>query len=43
MAERQRRDFHNEFTALRVRPIAEYRNCEGRTKTIVTDRLCAFA
>ena len=31
MAERQRKDFHFEFTTLRFRPIAEYGSWEGRT------------
>ena len=31
MAERQRKDFHFEFTTLRFKPIAEYGNWEGRT------------
>ena len=30
MAERQRKDFHFEFTTLRFKPIAEYGNWEGR-------------
>src|SRR5688500_14905298 len=34
MAERQRKDFHFEFTTLRFRPIAEYGNWEGRTNII---------
>lgn len=34
MAERQRKDFHFEFTTLRFRPIAEYGNWEGRTHII---------
>jgi hypothetical protein len=36
MAERQREDFHFEFTTLRFRPIAEYGNWEGRTNIIPT-------
>jgi len=31
MAERERKDFHFEFTTLRFRPIAEHGNWEGRT------------
>jgi hypothetical protein len=34
MAERQRKDFHFEFTTLRFRPIAEYGNWEGRTHIV---------
>ena len=34
MAERQRKDFHFEFTTLRFRPIAEYGIWEGRTTII---------
>jgi hypothetical protein len=34
MAERQRKDFHFEFTTLRFRPIAEYGNWAGRTKIV---------
>jgi hypothetical protein len=34
MAERQRKDFHYEFTTLRFRPIAEYGNWEGRTHIV---------
>lgn len=34
MAERQRKDFHFEFTTLRFRPIAEYGNLEGRTNIV---------
>ena len=34
MAERQRKDFHFEFTTLRFRPIAEYGNWEGRAGII---------
>lgn len=36
MAERQRKDFHFEFTTLRFRPIAEYGNWEGRTRIVPT-------
>lgn len=36
MRERDRRDFHHEFTALRFRPIAEYGNWEGRATTMAT-------
>jgi hypothetical protein len=32
MIERQRKDFHFEFTTLRFKPIAEYGNWEGRTQ-----------
>ncbi|HEX8393893.1 MAG TPA: hypothetical protein VF665_16240 [Longimicrobium sp.] len=34
MAERRRKDFHFEFTALRFRPIAEYGSWGGRTRII---------
>ncbi len=34
MAERQRKDFHFEFTTLRFRPIAEYGNWNGRTHIV---------
>ena len=34
MAERQRKDFHFEFTTLRFKPIAEYGNWEGRTNIV---------
>lgn len=34
MAERQRKDFHFEFTTLRFRPIAEYGHWEGRTNIV---------
>ncbi|HEX6367533.1 MAG TPA: hypothetical protein VF006_01295 [Longimicrobium sp.] len=34
MAERQRKDFHFEFTTLRFRPLAEYGSWEGRTSII---------
>ncbi|MCE9593571.1 MAG: hypothetical protein K8S98_05205 [Planctomycetes bacterium] len=34
MAERQRKDFHFEFTTLRFRPIAEYGSWEGRTRIV---------
>lgn len=34
MAERQRKDFHFEFTTLRFRPIAEYGIWEGRTNIV---------
>jgi hypothetical protein len=34
MVERQRRDFHFEFTTLRFRPIAEYGFWEGRTNFV---------
>jgi hypothetical protein len=36
MAERQRKDFHFEFTTLRFRPLAEYGEWEGRTDIIPT-------
>lgn len=36
MAERQRKDFHFEFTTLRFKPIAEHGNWEGRTHIIPT-------
>ena len=34
MTERQRKDFHFEFTTLRFKPIAEYGNWEGRTNIV---------
>jgi hypothetical protein len=34
MAERQRKDFHFEFTTLRFRPIAEYGSWEGRSHIV---------
>jgi hypothetical protein len=34
MVERQRKDFHFEFTTLRFRPLAEYGTWEGRTHII---------
>lgn len=34
MVERQRKDFHFEFTTLRFRPIAEYGQSEGRTNIV---------
>lgn len=34
MVERQRKDFHFQFTTLRFRPLAEYGNWEGRTNII---------
>lgn len=34
MAERQRKDFHFEFTTLRFTPIAEYGNWDGRTHIV---------
>jgi hypothetical protein len=34
MAERERKDFHLEFTTLRFKPIAEYGNWEGRTNIV---------
>src|SRR5512145_1678500 len=34
MVERQRKDFHFEFTTLRFRPIAEHGNWDGRTHII---------
>ena len=34
MAERQRKDFHFEFTTLRFKPIAEYGDWEGRTNIV---------
>jgi hypothetical protein len=36
MVERQRKDFHFEFTTLRFRPIAEYGEWEGRTNIVPT-------
>ena len=34
MTERQRKDFHFEFTTLRFKPLAEYGQWEGRTKIV---------
>lgn len=34
MAERERKDFHFEFTTLRFKPIAEYGAWDGRTKIV---------
>lgn len=34
MKERERRDFHHEFTTLRFRPIAEFGSWEGRSKLL---------
>jgi hypothetical protein len=34
MGERERKDFHFEFTTLRFRPLAEYGTWEGRTNII---------
>jgi len=34
MAERQRKDFHFEFTTLRFKPIAEHGSWEGRTRIV---------
>lgn len=36
MAERQRKDFHFEFTTLRFKPLAEYGTWEGRTHIVPT-------
>jgi len=36
MAERQRKDFHFEFTTLRFKPLSEHGNWEGRTNIIPT-------
>jgi hypothetical protein len=36
MVERERKDFHFEFTTLRFRPIAEHGNWEGRTNIVPT-------
>lgn len=36
MVERQRQDFHFEFTTLRFRPLAEYGEWEGRTHIVPT-------
>jgi hypothetical protein len=36
MAERQRKDFHFEFTTLRFKPIAEYGTWEGRSNIVPT-------
>jgi hypothetical protein len=37
MKERERRDFHHEFTTLRFRPIAEFGSWEGRSKLLPTE------
>ncbi|MFX4272956.1 hypothetical protein ACQBAR_07215 [Propionibacteriaceae bacterium Y1685] len=34
MAERERRDFHHEFTTLRFRPVSEHGSWEGRSKLV---------
>jgi hypothetical protein len=34
MAERERKDFHFEFTTLRFRPLAEYGSWEGRSRIL---------
>ncbi|MBM4074790.1 MAG: hypothetical protein FJ267_04015, partial [Planctomycetes bacterium] len=34
MAERERKDFHFEFTTLRFKPLGEYGNWEGRTNIV---------
>jgi hypothetical protein len=34
MKERERRDFHHEFTTLRFRPIAEFGTWEGRSRLL---------
>jgi hypothetical protein len=34
MAERERKDFHHEFTTLRFRPIAEHGSWEGRSRFV---------
>ncbi|MEU6861181.1 hypothetical protein AB0B28_20175 [Glycomyces sp. NPDC046736] len=34
MAERERRDFHHEFTTLRFRPLSEHGNWEGRSNYV---------
>jgi hypothetical protein len=36
MKERQRRDFHHEFTTLRFRPISEHGSWEGRSSLLPT-------
>lgn len=36
MVERERRDFHREFTTLRFRPLAEHGSWEGRTGIVPT-------
>ena len=38
MQERERRDFHHEFTTLRFRPISEHGSWQGRTTLMPTDR-----
>lgn len=34
MIERERRDFHHQFTTLRFRPLAEHGSWEGRTRIV---------
>ena len=36
MAERERKDFHSEFTTLRFKPLAEYGQWEGRSDIVPT-------
>jgi hypothetical protein len=36
MAERERRDFHHEFTTLRFRPLSEHGSWEGRSNIVPT-------
>lgn len=36
MVERERRDFHHEFTTLRFRPVSEHGSWEGRTRIVPT-------
>jgi hypothetical protein len=38
MAERNRRDFHHEFTTLRFRPLSEHGSWQGRTGIVPTSR-----
>jgi hypothetical protein len=36
MAERERRDFHREFTTMRFRPLSEHGSWEGRSGIVPT-------
>jgi hypothetical protein len=38
MKERERRDFHHEFTTLRFRPVAEFGTWEGRSKLLPKEK-----
>lgn len=42
MMERQRKDFHFEFTTLRFKPIAEYGSWEGRTGIVPSQTLASI-